>query len=151
MVYCLFNVADGQFGIPVGQVKEVLILPPVRPLPEAPPFIEGVITVRRHIIAVIDLSKRFKICLTPEDNRKVLVVRVRKMILGLMVHDVAGVTELEGCTIDSVTNVMDELWTGKSVTGIAHKGNQSIILLDLDHMLDPEEHRALEKAGHENK
>ena len=150
MEYVIFTMEGKEFGVPVTQVREVLKLPQgrssINPLPQAPDFIEGVITLRRHTIAVIDLKKRFKFPtktpLTPCPH--VMVVRLDPMILGLLVDQVTAILEITLSQIDSTSRVVNGYLEGKAVTGIAHEGERVIILLDLQQILKPQEHEALD-------
>jgi len=46
-------------GLPISLVREIVRVPEITPVPNAPDHIEGVINLRGKIIAVVDLSKRF--------------------------------------------------------------------------------------------
>ncbi|MBI1883279.1 MAG: chemotaxis protein CheW [Chlamydiae bacterium] len=148
MLTVVFKLASECFGIPVEQVKEVVKLSVTRPLPQAPSFVDGIIALRGHSVAVMDLARRLNIArgdLQGKD-RKVLIVRVEQKILGLIVDDVMSVLEVEQKAIDAAARVVNGSWQGKAVAGIAHSGGKEIILLDLKNLLNPEENQALEKV-----
>jgi len=55
---CTFYVGDGYFGIPVGQVQEVVRPQPITPVPLAPKVVRGLINLRGQILTAIDLRNR---------------------------------------------------------------------------------------------
>ena len=61
MQILVFNLLKQEFGLDISCVREVLRSQEIHPLFDTPEFIEGVINLRRHIIAVIDLRKKFNI------------------------------------------------------------------------------------------
>ena len=48
------------FGIPIGMVREIVRVPEITSVPNAPDYIEGVINLRGRIVPVVDLRKRFR-------------------------------------------------------------------------------------------
>ena len=47
------------FGLPISLVREIVRVPEITFVPNAPEYIEGVINLRGRIIPVVDLRKRF--------------------------------------------------------------------------------------------
>lgn len=143
MEYVLFKMAGRRFGVPITQVREVVKVSAVGVLPQAPDFISGVMTVRRHSVAVFDLSKRLGI---PTDAAHstvghVLVSRVSGLILGVLVDEVADIRMIADSNVDAAAKVMDaRYYADAAVTAIAQQDDGSVILLDFDRLLDTESH-----------
>lgn len=57
-----FMLSGGEYAVDISLVKEI-IKPTMEPtpVPQSPPFVEGVIDLRGDIIPIIDLKKRFGI------------------------------------------------------------------------------------------
>jgi purine-binding chemotaxis protein CheW len=89
-----FYVGGGLYGIDIMRIKEVIQATPypIRPVPHAPPIIEGVITLRGVVIPVIDLRKRFNVAVDEESIpfNKLIIVSVKGRIVGLKVDKVLG-------------------------------------------------------------
>jgi purine-binding chemotaxis protein CheW len=51
-----FELAQRQYAVPIGCVREILATPLVTPLPDAPALIEGVIDLRGHLVPILDLA-----------------------------------------------------------------------------------------------
>ena len=54
-----FRVGRETFGVPISLVHEIVRVPDITAVPEAPDCIEGVINLRGKIVSVVDLRKRF--------------------------------------------------------------------------------------------
>lgn len=84
-------VAHEHYGLELGVVGEVLPLESLAPLPGVPPFYRGIINVRGHIVAVIDLSRFFDL---PErgisDLHRVILLREGELELGVLADQVVG-------------------------------------------------------------
>src|SRR5579885_2286703 len=74
-----FKVGRESYGVPITALHEIVRVPEITAVPEAPDYIEGVINLRGKIVSVIDLRKRFgeKEISTDRKNR-VMVVEVDK-------------------------------------------------------------------------
>lgn len=54
-----FNLGDEAYAIESSYIREVYPLQDLTPLPCVPPFVAGIISIRRKIVSVIDLKKLF--------------------------------------------------------------------------------------------
>lgn len=147
MKYVVFSMADEEFGISVDRVREVLNVPHISPLPELPDFIEGVITLHRHSIAVMDLRKLFNMHVEKESRAEhVIVVSSEGMIMGLLVDSVSEIVDLSPKQVDAASRILDGYLDGKAVSGIAHAGERVILILQVSNILNPELRSELLKA-----
>ena len=53
-----FKLGDEEFGVDILKVQEINRMMDITRIPNAPPFIEGVINLRGKIIPIVDLRKR---------------------------------------------------------------------------------------------
>ncbi|MBN1293800.1 MAG: chemotaxis protein CheW [Candidatus Latescibacteria bacterium] len=53
--YLFFSLEKQEYGIEIHSIKEIISLMPVRTIPQTPPFVKGVINLRKSVIPVIDL------------------------------------------------------------------------------------------------
>ncbi len=89
----LFRVAEEQFGIELSMVDEAIDIPPVHHVPEMPPAMLGVITVRGMITSVY--SPAAALGLTLHDGTSALIFRRGRMRLAVVVDEVDDVTTLD--------------------------------------------------------
>jgi purine-binding chemotaxis protein CheW len=57
----VFEVAGQTYGLPSGDVLELVRAVAITPLPGAPPVIEGVVNVRGRVLPVLDVRARFRL------------------------------------------------------------------------------------------
>lgn len=131
MEYVVFSVGAEDFAVPITQVKEVLRVPEITPLPGAPESIDGVVTVRNRSVAVIQLQKRFGVA-QQADFSQVMIVAFQGMVFGLVVDRVTGIVDIEAKGVDSAPE-------GKFISGIAHREGRTILMLDVHRLFNPQE------------
>src|SRR5580693_5224786 len=74
-------------GLPISLVREIVRVPEITPVPNAPDHIEGVINLRGKIIAVVDLSKRFgEAAIEHNSKSRIVVVEMEERLVGLLVN-----------------------------------------------------------------
>jgi purine-binding chemotaxis protein CheW len=120
-------------------VREVLRLQEIYPLPKAPDFIEGVIHLRGHLVALIDLGKRLHTEQKEEPNRRIIICRVNKFIVGLMVHTLREIIALPKEDIMPLPEVVSMQIEAEVISGMAKVGEKIIPILDLQHILTKKE------------
>ena len=54
-----FQLGNETYGVPITSLHEIVRVPEITAVPDAPDYIEGVINLRGKIVSVIDLRKRF--------------------------------------------------------------------------------------------
>ena len=54
-----FQVGRETYGVPITSLHEIVRVPEITAVPDAPEYLEGVINLRGKIVSVIDLRKRF--------------------------------------------------------------------------------------------
>jgi purine-binding chemotaxis protein CheW len=135
----VFTVAEGDYGIPVLKVKEILQWEEVTPVPGTPPSVAGVTNVRGLPIPVIDLSRRFGLGARPAGRRTCILVV--ETILG----DAPAVVGLKAEAVQEVIDVPPaerlpppSLGTEARIDflhGLARHGKGFVLLLDIDRVL----------------
>ena len=138
-----FRVGRETFGVPISLVHEIVRVPEITAVPEAPDYVEGVINLRGKIISVLDLRKRFgeKDVTTSKKNR-ILVVEVGGKMVGLIVDAASEVIRLTPAEIEAPPEVFEESEV-KYVTGVGKLNGRLVILIDLSKILQRGELRRL--------
>lgn len=57
--WVIFELGNEEYGMPINVVKEITRLEDVRPIPQAPYYVKGLINLRGSAIPLIDLHIRF--------------------------------------------------------------------------------------------
>ena len=136
MQWATFLLADELYGIDVMQVKEVLRLTEIAPVPGSAHYIVGIINLRGNVITVIDTRTLFGMPATEAtDDSRIIVIELEDQVVGMMVDSVAEVIYLRQSEIESTPNVgTDE--SSKFIQGVSYHNEELIILLDLNRMID---------------
>lgn len=134
-----FTLEDETYGINVMQVQEVLREIEVAPVPGAPHYVMGIINLRGNVVSVIDARIRFGLpARDSTELTRIIVIEVQQHIIGILVDSVAEVVDIERSEIETAPNVgTDE--TSKYIDGVVSRGENLLILVDLNKLLSTEE------------
>ncbi len=81
-----FELDDELYGADIDDVAEIMVMTSIRPLPNVPDHILGLINLRGAIVPVIDLRKRFGLeRKTFNEDSRIIIVREEAMLVGLVV------------------------------------------------------------------
>lgn len=139
------------FGVPVSSVLEILDMRPMFRLPEAPPYLAGLIDVRGRGVPAIDL--RVKLGLPPvpaTENTRILVLEVmvgaRPVTLGLIADRVIEVISL---VLDDIepTPEIGLRWRSDYIHGIGRRNDSFVIIFSLPNLFSREEAMLIDKTG----
>jgi purine-binding chemotaxis protein CheW len=102
-----FFVGDQEFGADILMVEEIIRPHPITRVPNAPHFVEGVITLRGRVIPIVDLRKRLNIG-AQEMTRKTrkIIVDVDNKITGFIVDSVSQVLRIPQSTIEPAPEIV---------------------------------------------
>jgi purine-binding chemotaxis protein CheW len=142
-----FRIGNETYGVRISAVREIVRVPEITSVPNAPETIEGVINLRGKIIPVMDLRKRFgQADVQPDKKNRILIVELGNKLLGLIVNSASEVLKIPPSEIESPGNMLAE---GEStyVTGVGKLGGRLIILLDIAKLLQRPEYKRIEEAA----
>ncbi len=139
-----FVLNNEEFACDINNVREVLKMVKVTPLPQSLKFVEGVINLRGEVIPVVDLRKRFNLPKVDYSERsRIIIVEVGPSQVGLIVDEVSEVLRLSSSQIQAspsgITGGDNEL-----IVGVGKIEQRLLIILNLEYILSTEEQLALE-------
>lgn len=86
-----FSLVGRRLVAPMGEVSEILILPPLTRLPRVKPWVRGVANVRGRLMPVISIAAWLgQQDITPWRGQRALVVESGEMYCGLAIDEVHG-------------------------------------------------------------
>jgi purine-binding chemotaxis protein CheW len=142
-----FRIGRETFGVPISLVHEIVRVPEITAVPEAPSYVEGVINLRGKIVSIVDLRKRFgEKEITQNKKNRILVVEVEKKMVGLIVDAASEVLRMSSDDIDDPPNVFEE-GELNYVTGVGKLKDRLIILIELNKVLQKGELKRLGEAA----
>lgn len=72
-------------------IREIIRPLPIVTVPKAPTYVDGVITLRKAVIPIVDLRRRFGVEISPAPRERIVICGVDGKIVGLMVDEVSEV------------------------------------------------------------
>lgn len=133
-----FFLTGEEYGVDVRMVQEIIRVTEVTQVPRAPEFIKGVINLRGRIIPVIDLKKKLGLGeVAIERQTRVVVIRVRDRLIGLLVDGASQVLKVPVSTIEAAPEEVIEI-DANYIRGVAKLDKRLIILMDLQKILGME-------------
>src|SRR5580693_1694334 len=114
-----FQVGRETYGVPITSLHEIVRVPEITAVPDAPDYLEGVINLRGKIVSVMDLRKRFG------DKQA-----------GLIVDSASEVLKIASTDVEAPPAVFQEGGLN-CVTGLGKVRGRLIVLLDMTKLLAP--------------
>jgi len=127
-----------EYGLDVHLVQEIRRVTEITAVPRAPEFIRGVINLRGRILPVVDLKRKLGIGQVDTGRAsRIVVVRVRERLLGLLVD---GASQVLKVPVSKIEPAPEEVLAsgGDYIRGVAKVEDRLIILVDLLRILAQE-------------
>lgn len=140
----VFQLGGEEFGVDIMAVQEIIKMPEITAIPQAPEHVTGVINLRGRVIVVIDLGKKFNI-LSSENNEeyKVIVVELGDQVIGMIVDSVSEVLRIPSTSVDPAPEIISSGVSANYIQGVGKLDDRLLILLDLRNVLSEHETKEL--------
>ncbi len=151
--YLSFTLGDEVYGIDILKVREIRGWEAVRPLPDTPDYVRGVLDLRGSIVPVIDMRLRFNLDKAECSATTVTIIltiqlKDRPYVVGMVVDGVSDVLDMQTHDVKEAPSLGKKIDT-RYIDGMVSLGQQVVLLLDVDNLLDPDELVSLGGAGAE--
>lgn len=131
-----FQVGRETYGVPITSLHEIVRVPEITAVPDAPEYMEGVINLRGKIVSVIDLRKRLgEKKVTFGRRNRILVVEHNGRLAGLIVDSASEVLKIPASDVEASPTTLQE-GRANCVTGLGKCKGRLIVLLDMTRLLD---------------
>jgi purine-binding chemotaxis protein CheW len=146
----LFSLYGESMGIDISYVREVLAPVEIHKIPNTPDFIEGVINLRQHIIAVVDLRKKFAIDseIEKKENYRIIICKIKDFIIGLIVESVQGVISISDTQFEVMPDIISSNSKDNHILGVINVDDNIITVLNIDYILSQDEKTELSTIKH---
>jgi purine-binding chemotaxis protein CheW len=131
-----FGIGRETYGVPITALHEIVRVPEITAVPDAPEYMEGVISLRGKIVSVIDLRKRLGVSQAVSSKRnRILVLEHKGKLSGLIVDSASEVIKIPASDVEPSPN---EFLEGglNCVTGLGKYKGRLIVLLDMTKLLE---------------
>ncbi len=137
-----FKLSGQKYAVDILKVQEIDNMKEIAAIPNAPSFLEGAMNLRGKVIPVLNLRKKFGFDQAPIDSSKIVIMDIRGVIMGIIVDSVSDVLRIPCDVVEPPPPVSSNVST-EFISGIAKLEEGLVILLDIDQLLDAEEHKAV--------
>ncbi|MCL4262356.1 MAG: chemotaxis protein CheW [Anaerolineae bacterium] len=125
-----FQLAAQRYGLPVTAVHQIIEIVAITHLPQMPQGIQGAINVHGRVVPVIDLRLRFGLpCMPYHLHTPLILVQAGGQLLALVV--------------DAVQDVVEVALPAHDAPAAVQYGQELIPLVDVAHLLSPQEQQQL--------
>jgi purine-binding chemotaxis protein CheW len=140
-----FKLERETYGINVTQVREVLRMTDIAPVPGAPNYVLGIINLRGNVVTVMDARKRLNLpSVETDDASRIVIIEVDGQEVGILVDSVAEVVDLPSSAIEPAPTVGNDE-SSRYIQGVTSRDGQLLILVDLNKLLTQEEMQEITK------
>ena len=134
--YVLCELAGATYALPSDDIQQLEMVMEPTPVPNAPPYVEGVVAVRGQVIPAVSLRARFGFPRAALDVRnRLVVVRLRARTVGLIVDAAREFATIPEDTIKPLPEGIGGL-SGRYLRGIVQNGDRLLLILDVAELLD---------------
>jgi purine-binding chemotaxis protein CheW len=141
-----FRVGSQELALDILQVERILRPLEPAPLPQAPPFLEGVVPYEGGVVPVVDLRKRFELPATTREETRLMIVDLSEQRVGILVDQVREVLRVDSTTITAPGPMVSGL-AAAYIAGIVSRPDRTIIILNARKLLTSTERLALARLG----
>jgi purine-binding chemotaxis protein CheW len=134
--FILFTLVGTTYAVRTRDVHHIELVEEMTPVPNAPPFVEGVVFSRGDVVPVVNLRARFGFERIARDVRaRLLVVQALGRTVGLLVDSAREFTNIAGELIKPPQDALTGL-NGRYLEGIAVLNDRIVLILDLAAVID---------------
>jgi purine-binding chemotaxis protein CheW len=140
----VFRLGAEAFGLRLHEVREIIMVGMITPVPRAPSFIEGVLNLRGEVMPVIDLRDRFGLDRQSATNlSRIVITPIQGVFTGLVVDAVDEVKTVDQRKLEDPPRVASG-GANTYIQKVARTEAGMIFILDLQHLLTDVEGQQLE-------
>lgn len=137
--YVLFRVGEVRYAIELSFAVQILRNENILEVPRVPKYVDGVINVRGEVVPIINMRERFGLAKEADEKKKrIVVIRIKDRIYGLLVDDVREIAEIGEEVIEKeVTSVFG--LKKNMIEGIVRLKDKLIVILNVEEVVKSEE------------
>jgi purine-binding chemotaxis protein CheW len=144
---------DELFAVEAGSVREILDLVPITEVPNASPFVGGLINVRGRVVPLADLRVMFGMDRpAPDADTRIVVMEIdidgEPTVAGILADKVHDVTDIETASIEEAPRV-GMRWRPEFIAGIGKRNGGFIIIPDMGKIFETQSARTAPSPSEE--
>jgi purine-binding chemotaxis protein CheW len=137
-----FTIVEKEYAMEIKHVVRVIRMKKTTPIPQAPDFVEGVITWHSKVVPLVSLRKKFNIEKQGSNKLdRIIITRVNNHYIGIAVDQVTDVLNFETENLEPPAALLME---ARYLLGIVQIGGRLILLMDIEKLLSLQERSSIE-------
>lgn len=139
-----FRLGNELYGVDIMSVKEIVKIQPIRPIPNAPNYMVGILNLRGEIIPIIDLHRRFHIDFAngeeelDELESGFIIINIEGNLMGIIIDRVSRVASVDSSEIQAAPRMSGGIGS-EYIKGVVRNQDGYLIILDIVRLFDPKE------------
>jgi purine-binding chemotaxis protein CheW len=151
VAYLSFYLDNEQYAVLVSKVIEILGVPRITKIPDAPKYMVGVINLRGSVIPIVDIKTKFNI----NDNGRtsdtcIIVMRInfngKNIVMGILADQVDEVLNLTNDQISEPPS-LGVIFNKEFLVGMAKVNDNFLMLLDINAIMDKQDSELIESIA----
>lgn len=132
--YILCDVAGTSYAVDTREVEQLEMVGALTPVPNSPPYVDGVTSSRGKVIPVVNLRARFGFPRVAADTRaRIIVTRTEGRTIGLLVDSAREFARIPPEAVQRAPDALDA--TAPYVRNVAHLGERLVLIVDVGTLL----------------
>jgi len=145
-----FQLGEELYGVNIMDVKEIVKIQNVRPIPHAPHYVEGIFNLRGEIIPVINLHKRFRLEKPAEEDYDaemggLVILNLDGIKISIIIDRISRVVMINSSDIKPPPQMLTGIGS-EYIHGVVQQKNGYLIVLNIRKLFDPKELQKLISA-----
>jgi len=136
-----FDLGGEKYGVDVLTVREIIRIPSITKMPNAPQYVEGIVNLRGKVIPIVSMRKRFG--LVENDNNshtRIIIIDVAGTLTGFVVDSVSEVIRIDSKEIQPAPSMIVSGGIRQEFfDGVYSHGERLLIIMNVDRMLSEDE------------
>ena len=132
----IFSLGKEKYAIPIHEIALIIEEPPITPVPNAPAYLRGIISLRGKVVSVLDVAARLQTGRNASaDGRKIIVLDMGVDQFGLLVDAIDQLVAVDLQSLEPPPEGFKPV-AQDYVAGVFHHTGQAIAFLNLPLFLD---------------
>lgn len=138
--YLVFVVKSQEFGFQAKWVQEVTSMLVVSEVPNAPPYVEGIINLRGRLASVINFRRKFGFKSKKQDeDTRIIIIEHNGFPIGVVVDSVEEVIKIPDGTVQKLPESTTTSVSEEYIKGVGMLENRLVMLLDVEKVITKDE------------
>jgi purine-binding chemotaxis protein CheW len=126
----VFEIGGSRYGVPIEAVQEIVRVPAISAVPDAPACYEGLMNLRGKVLPVMDLRKRLGSAANRDHRTRVLIAESDGRRLGMIVDAACEVLKITDEQIEAAPDLFESA-QATYVAGVTRSAGGLVIVVDL--------------------